>query len=91
MGNFNVVFDLTDHIFFIHQIPEKKLQYIEAAHQLFMYFKKTCDSVRKEVLYIILIEFGVPMRLVRLIKIYLNETYNRVRIGKLKVLLPEMV
>jgi hypothetical protein len=38
--------------------------------------------VRKEVLYIILIEFGVPMKLVRLIKMYLNETYSKVRIGK---------
>jgi hypothetical protein len=33
-------------------------------------------------LYNILIEFGVPMKLVRLIKIYLNETYSKVRIGK---------
>jgi hypothetical protein len=33
-------------------------------------------------LYNILIEFGVPMKLVRLIKMCLNETYNKVRIGK---------
>jgi hypothetical protein len=38
--------------------------------------------VRREVLYNVLIEFGVPMNLVRLIKICLNETYNKVRIGK---------
>jgi hypothetical protein len=30
-------------------------------HQLFMDFKKIYDSVRKEILYNILIEFGVPM------------------------------
>ena len=30
----------------------------------------------------ILIEFGIPMKLVRLIKICLNETYSRVRVGK---------
>jgi hypothetical protein len=30
----------------------------------------------------ILIEFGVPMKLVRLIKICLNEAYNKVYIGK---------
>jgi hypothetical protein len=30
----------------------------------------------------ILIEFGVPMKLVRLIKLGLNETYSKVRIGK---------
>jgi hypothetical protein len=29
----------------------------------------------------ILTELGVPIKLVRLIKIYLNETYSEVRIG----------
>jgi hypothetical protein len=33
-------------------------------------------------LYSIVIEFGVSMKLVRLIKICLNETYSNVRIGK---------
>jgi hypothetical protein len=33
-------------------------------------------------LYNILIEFGVPMKLVTLIKMCLNETYSIVRIGK---------
>jgi hypothetical protein len=40
------------------------------------------DSVRRVVLYNILIEFGIPMKLVRQIKMYLNETYSKVRIGK---------
>jgi hypothetical protein len=38
--------------------------------------------VRREVLYNILIEFGEPMKLVRLIKMCLNETYCKVCIGK---------
>jgi hypothetical protein len=33
-------------------------------------------------LYIILIEFGVPMKLVRLIKMCSNEICSKVRIGK---------
>jgi len=33
-------------------------------------------------LYNILIQFGIPMKLVRLIKICLNETCSRVQIGK---------
>ena len=40
------------------------------------------DSVRREVLYNILIESGIPKKLVRLIKMCLTETYSRVWIGK---------
>jgi hypothetical protein len=56
----------TTQIFCIHQILEKKWEYNETVHQLFIDFKKAHDSVRREVLYNILIEFGVPMKLVRL-------------------------
>jgi len=51
-------------------------------HQLFIDFKKAYDSVRREVLNNILIEFGIPMKLVRLVKVCLTETYSRVRVGK---------
>jgi hypothetical protein len=54
----------------------------ETVHQLFRDFKKAYDSVRREILYNILIEFGVPMKLVRLIKMCLNETHSKVCIGK---------
>jgi hypothetical protein len=37
-------------------------------HQPFIDFKRAHDSARREVLYSILIEFGVPMKLVALIK-----------------------
>jgi hypothetical protein len=36
----------------------------------------------REVLYSILLEFGVPMKPVRLIKMCLNEMYSKVCIGK---------
>jgi hypothetical protein len=51
-------------------------------HQLFIDFKKDYNSVRREVLHNIFIEFGIPMKLVRLIKMRLNVTYSRVRVGK---------
>jgi hypothetical protein len=70
-----------DHIFCIHQILEKEWEYNEAVHQLFIDFKKAPDSVRK-VFYNIIMEFGIPMKLVMLIKMCLNETYNRVWVGK---------
>jgi hypothetical protein len=47
-------------------------------NQLFIDFKKAYDLVRREELYNILIEFEVPMKLVRLIKMCLNETYSKI-------------
>jgi hypothetical protein len=72
----------TNQIFCIRQILEKKWDYNETVHQLFVDFKKAYDSVRREVLYNIIMEFGVLMKLVRPIKICLNETLSKVRIGK---------
>jgi len=51
-------------------------------HHLFIDFKKAYESDRKEALYNILIEFGISMKLVRLIKMCLIETYSRVWVGK---------
>jgi hypothetical protein len=45
------------------------LEYNETVDQLFIDFKKDYDSVRREVLYNILIEFLVPMKIIRLIKV----------------------
>jgi hypothetical protein len=46
----------------------EKFEYNEAVHNLVIDFKKAYDSVRREVLYDILIEFGISMKLIRLIK-----------------------
>ena len=73
---------MTDHIFCIRQILEKKWYYNEEVHQLFIDFRKAYDSVRREVLYNIHIECGIPMKLVRLIKMCLNETCSTVQVGK---------
>jgi hypothetical protein len=45
-------------------------------------YSNAYNSIRREVLYNILIEFGIPRKLVRLIKMCLNETYSKIRIGK---------
>jgi hypothetical protein len=47
-----------------------------------MDFKKAYDSSRREVLYSIHIESGVPVKLVRLIKMCLNEICSKVRVGE---------
>jgi hypothetical protein len=59
-----------------------KCEYNETVHQLFIDFEKAHDSVRREVLYNILIEFGVHMKLGRLIEMCLNETCSKVCTGK---------
>jgi hypothetical protein len=47
-----------------------------------MDFKEAYDSVSREVLYNILIESGILMKLVRIIKMCLNETRSRVLVGE---------
>jgi hypothetical protein len=83
LGVVNVDFDATtDHIFCICQIVQKNWEYNEAVYQLFIDVKKAYNLVRSEVLYNILIEFGISMKLVRLIKMCLTETYSTVWVGK---------
>jgi len=85
-GIINVAFEVTGRLLIIYstfaKYLEKKWEYNEEVHQLFLDFKKAYDSVRREVLYKILIEFGIPRKLVRLIKMSLTETYSRARVGK---------
>jgi hypothetical protein len=50
-------------------------------HQKFIDFKKANDLIRKEVWYIILIEFGMPRKLVRIIKSCLVfRSYSKLRV-----------
>ena len=75
-------FDTKGHTFCICQILDTKWEYNEAVHRLFIDFKKAYDSLRREVLYNILIELGIPMKLVRLIKMCLTTMYSRDWVGK---------
>jgi hypothetical protein len=81
-----VDFNTTDPLLIVYsafvKYLTKKWKYNEAVHQLFIDFKNTCDSVMGTVFYNILIEFGIPMKLVKLIKMCLSETCSRIRVGK---------
>jgi hypothetical protein len=72
----------TDQIFYIGQILEKKWEYNGTMHQLFIDFKKAYDSIKREVLYNTVLEFDIPKKIVRLIKMYLNGTYSKDGVGK---------
>jgi hypothetical protein len=52
------------------------------AHLLFIDFKKAYDSVRREVLYNILLEFGIPRKLMNVIEMCLMK-HSKVHVGKL--------
>lgn len=56
-------------MFCIHQTLEKQYGY-ETVHQLLTESDKAYDSVGREVLYIILIQFGIFMELVKLITMF---------------------
>jgi hypothetical protein len=72
----------TDQIFCIRQILDKNWEYNGTVHQLFIDFSKAYDSVRREVLFNILIEFCIPRKLVSLITVCLNETYSKIHVRK---------
>jgi hypothetical protein len=78
LGTISVDFDVTDQLLIrfsaFVRYWKKMWEYNGTVYQLFIDFKKAYDSVGRQVLYNILIEFGIPMKLVRLIKMCLNET-----------------
>jgi hypothetical protein len=80
-GIISVSFDVTDQLLirFSASIEywRTKWEYNETVHQLSIDFKKTYDTVKREVLYNILTEPEVRMKLIWLIKICLNETYSK--------------
>jgi hypothetical protein len=67
-----------DQIFYIRQILEKKWEYNGTVHQILTDLKNGRDSIKREVLYNILLEFDIRKKLVGLIKMCLNETYSKV-------------
>ena len=78
LGTMNVDLDITDRLFTKYFVFgrywRKKWEYDGTIHQLFIDFKKAYDSVKREILYNILTEFGIPKKLVTLIKMCLSET-----------------
>jgi hypothetical protein len=86
LGIISVGFHVTDLLLIIFlafvRYFRKKLEYSETVRQLLVDFEKAYDSVMREVLYSILIQFGVSMELNRLIETCLNETYFKVHTCK---------
>jgi hypothetical protein len=79
VGNQKCGFRRNRSTFCIHQIRERKWEYNGTVHLLFIGFEKACDSVNREVLYNILTEFCMSVKLVRLSKMCLNEICSNIR------------
>jgi len=65
LGIISVDFNATGQLLIIYSAfvtpLKKKWEYSEAVHQLFIDFRKAYASFRWEVLYNVLIQFGIPM------------------------------
>jgi hypothetical protein len=60
----------TDHVFCFRQALKRSLDCDGALHRLFIDFEKAFVSVNREVLFNILTEFCIPMKLVTVNKIF---------------------
>jgi hypothetical protein len=67
----------------------KKREYNEAICQPSIDLKEANDSINQSIqLHTNLIEFGIPMKLVGLVKMFVTETYRRVQVGKKSDMFP---
>jgi hypothetical protein len=72
LGIVNMDSDAIGELLIIYSVLDKKWEYNKAVHQLFIDFKKSYDSVRMETLCNDIIEFGIPKKLVRILKMCLK-------------------
>ncbi|XP_075979935.1 uncharacterized protein LOC142979060 [Anticarsia gemmatalis] len=69
-----------DQIFLLKQIMEKKWEFSQSLHSLFVDFTKAYDSIDREALYNILRNFNIPKKLVNLVEMATKESRMRVRV-----------
>ncbi|KAG7296948.1 hypothetical protein JYU34_019852 [Plutella xylostella] len=70
-----------DQLFLIKQIMEKKWEYAQSVHALFVDFAKAYDSIDRGALYAILRNFDIPAKLVELIEAATRDSNMQVRVG----------
>jgi hypothetical protein len=74
----------TDQIFCLKMILERTCEYKVDIHQLYIDYKQAYNTINRAELVEIMKEFGIPMKLVRLVKMTLANTNSKVKIqGKL--------
>jgi sorting nexin-29 len=74
----------TDQIFCLRMILERTCEYKIDIHQLYIDYKQAYDTINRAKLVKIMKEFGIPIKLVRLVKMTLANANSKVKIqGKL--------
>jgi hypothetical protein len=61
---------------------KQKIEYNRTIRQPYIDWRKAYDSIGSEVLHNILTKFSFAMKLIRLLKVYLNKAYSTVCVGK---------
>jgi hypothetical protein len=62
-----------DQIFTVKNLLEKEWEYNIEMHQFFSDFQSVCDGIQRDKLYKIMNFFGMPNKLIRLIKATVND------------------
>jgi sorting nexin-29 len=70
----------TNQLFTLRLVLEKAHEFGIDLHLLFIAFKQACDTVDRKYLFEVLKEFGIPKKLVNLIKMTLKDSTCRVKI-----------
>jgi sorting nexin-29 len=71
----------TYQIFCLRMILEKACEYKVDIHQLYIDYKQTYDTIHRAELVEIMKEFGISMKLVRLVKMTLANTNSKVKLS----------
>jgi sorting nexin-29 len=68
-----------DQLFAVKQTPEKCWEYNLSVYQIHVDFKQAYDSIKRKKLYTIMYEFGLPPKLVRLVRATMTGTEAQVK------------
>jgi sorting nexin-29 len=79
-GGFRKGQSTTENIFTLRQVLEKAHEYNISLHQLHIDFKQAFDRIDRIQIIEMMKEFGIPLKLVKITKMTLFRTYNRVKI-----------
>jgi hypothetical protein len=72
---------IIDQIFIVRQTLEKFFEYSVDIHMLFRDFKQAFVSVNRRALYVALLNFGIPVKLINLIQMIKSQTISKVLVG----------